>query len=131
MKTHSDYASYLEEALLLMLTSAVFFLELAQKNTNPCPSGMLQNFSRLLEKHIFSLSEMVALSDAPHLNPAYLKRATDNPKADLELALDDIFVLKSRLLYLAAYAPDEKSRHNLIHIAGDAALIADFLMSVI
>ncbi len=130
MKTQSDYAALLEEALLLMLTSAAFYLELAGKNVNPCLSGMLENFSHLLEKHACSLSEMVVRSDAPHLNPAYLKRATENPKADLETAINDIFALKSRLLYLSAYAPDAPSRHTLIKITNDAAMIAHFLSSV-
>ena len=131
MKTQSEYAALLEECLLMLLTSAAFYLDLAGKNTPPCLSGMLENFSRILEKHTLSLSEMIARTDAPHLNPAYLKRATDNPKADLEIALDDIYALKSRLLYLCAYAPNASFRHALIKITNDASLIADFLSSVL
>ena len=130
MKTQSDYAALLEECLLLMITSAAFYLNLAEKSSTPCLSGMLENFSRLFEKHAYSLSEIVLHTNAPHLNPAYLNRATDHLKADLETAQSDIFALKSRLLYLSAYAPDAFIRHRLIKITNDATLIADFLSSI-
>ena len=129
MKMQSDYAAHLEECLLMMLTNAAFYLELAGKNIHPCLSGMLENFSRILEKHTLSVSEMLENANAPHLNPAYLKNATDNPKADLEMAVDDIYTLKTRLLYLSAYAPDASTRQKLIKITSYVALIADFLSS--
>ena len=126
MKTQPDYAANLEECLLLSITAAAFYLNLAKQNADPCLSGMFLNFSRILERNASLITDMVSHCDAPHLNPAFFPLPEGDAEKDCQTGLKQAIHLKSRLLMLAAYAPAASDRHTLLEMAKAADPILDF-----
>lgn len=131
MKPQADYAAYLEECMLLMLTNAAFYINIAQSNPESPFFGLLLNFSKSLEKHAIQIFELHPVKCALHLNPALLNPPTGNMKADLKTAARDTLQAQSRLLFLCAYAPDSSIRQTLFTVLKDLRSIIDFLSATV
>ncbi len=129
MKHKSSYAAYLEECLLLTLTSAAFYINAAQKHESKTLSSMLVQFSDTLIKNAERISEMLMKTNAPLLNPSHSLLPTGDHEKDMETARACALKLQSRLLFLCAYAPNASKRQTLLKIAIDVGSIINRLVS--
>lgn len=130
MQSQYGYAAYLEECLIITLTNAAFFIDLASEYSFEPYQTFFLRFSGLFERYSEELCETAETLHAPHLNPALFKRSSGDKRKDLTEAYSAILVLKMRLFHLSAYAPDAYIRRRTLSMITEMRPLIDLLSSL-